>query len=390
MRVPEGPQGREMSELTVGVVRQDDAGERRVALVPESVARLAALGLGTVVQEGAGAAAWFPDAEYAGAGATVLPGQAVYERADVVVCVHPPEGAPLRAGQLLLGLLQPLLQPALARRLAEAKVSAVSLDGLPRTLSRAQSMDALTSQANVAGYKAAVLAADLYGGYFPMLMTAAGTVRPASVLVLGAGVAGLQAIGTARRLGAVVTGYDVREAARADIASTGASVLDLGTEATGEGGYARELTAEEAAGQQDAMAAAVARFDVVITTAQVPGRTPPVLVTAEALAAMRPGSVVVDLSASDLGGNVVGSAPERTLVTDAGVTVVGAGNLAAAVPRAASTAYARNVVALLSHLVADGRIVFDPADEITAGVLVTHDGEVVHPAVRELLNGDPA
>ena len=390
MRVPEGPQGREMSELTVGVVRQDDAGERRVALVPESVARLAALGLGTVVQEGAGAAAWFPDAEYAAAGATVLPGQAVYERADVVVCVHPPEGAPLRAGQLLLGLLQPLLQPALARRLAEAKVSAVSLDGLPRTLSRAQSMDALTSQANVAGYKAAVLAADLYGGYFPMLMTAAGTVRPASVLVLGAGVAGLQAIGTARRLGAVVTGYDVREAARADIASTGASVLDLGTEATGEGGYARELTAEEAAGQQDAMAAAVARFDVVITTAQVPGRTPPVLGTAEALAAMRPGSVVVDLAASDLGGNVVGSAPERTMVTDAGVTVVGAGNLAAAVPRAASTAYARNVVALLSHLVADGRIVFDPADEITAGVLVTHDGEVVHPAVRELLNGDPA
>ena len=390
MRVPEGPQGREMSELTVGVVRQDDAGERRVALVPESVARLAALGLGTVVQEGAGAAAWFPDAEYAGAGATVLPGQAVYERADVVVCVHPPEGAPLRAGQLLLGLLQPLLQPALARRLAEAKVSAVSLDGLPRTLSRAQSMDALTSQANVAGYKAAVLAADLYGGYFPMLMTAAGTVRPASVLVLGAGVAGLQAIGTARRLGAVVTGYDVREAARADIASTGASVLDLGTEATGEGGYARELTAEEAAGQQDAMAAAVARFDVVITTAQVPGRTPPVLVTAEALAAMRPGSVVVDLAASDLGGNVVGSAPERTLVTGAGVTVVGAGNLAAAVPRAASAAYARNVVALLAHLVADGRIVLDQADEITAGVLVTHDGEVVHPAVRELLNGDPA
>ncbi|HEY7101979.1 MAG TPA: NAD(P) transhydrogenase subunit alpha [Mycobacteriales bacterium] len=381
-----------MSELTVGVVRQDDVGERRVALVPESVARLAALGLGTAVQEGAGAAAWFPDADYAAAGATVVPGPALYERADIVVCIRPPDGAPLREGQLLLGLLQPLLEPALARRLAETKVTAVSLDGLPRTLSRAQSMDALTSQANVAGYKAAVLAADLYGGYFPMLMTAAGTVRPASVLVLGAGVAGLQAIGTARRLGAVVTGYDVREAARADIASTGASVLDLGgaTSATGEGGYARALTAEESARQQDAMAAAVARFDVVITTAQVPGRTPPVLVTAEALAAMRPGSVVVDLAASDLGGNVVGSAPERTVVTDAGVTVVGAGNLAAAVPRAASTAYARNVVALLSHLVADGRIVLDPADEITAGVLVTHDGEVVHAAARELLNGDPA
>jgi H+-translocating NAD(P) transhydrogenase subunit alpha len=379
-----------MSELTVGVVRQDDAGERRVALVPESVARLAAFGLGTIVQEGAGAAAWFPDADYAAAGATVVPGPAVYEQADIVVCVRPPDPAPLREGQLLLGLLQPLLEPGLARALAEAKVTAVSLDGLPRTLSRAQSMDALTSQANVAGYKAAVVAADLYGGYFPMLMTAAGTVRPASVLVLGAGVAGLQAIGTARRLGAVVAGYDVREAARADIASTGATVLDLVTEATGEGGYARELTAEEAARQQDAMAAAVARFDVVITTAQVPGRTPPVLVTAEALAAMRPGSVVVDLAASDLGGNVVGSVPERTVVTDGGVTVVGAGNLAAAVPRAASTAYARNVVALLSHLVVDGRIVLDPADEITAGVLVTHDGEVVHAAVRELLNGDPA
>jgi NAD(P) transhydrogenase subunit alpha len=312
--------------------------------------------------------------------------------------VHPPDPAPLRAGQLLLGLLQPLLDPRLARALAEAKVTAVSLDGLPRTLSRAQSMDALSSQANVAGYKAAVLAADLYGGYFPMLMTAAGTVRPASVLVLGAGVAGLQAIGTARRLGAVVTGYDVREAARADIASTGASVLELaaggaggaGEGATGAGGYARELTADEAARQQDAMAAAVARFDVVITTAQVPGRTPPVLVTEAALAAMRPGSVVVDLAASDLGGNVVGSVPERTVVTDGGVTVVGAGNLPAAVPRAASTAYARNVVALLSHLVADGRIVLDPTDEITAGVLVTHEGEVVHPAVRELLNGDPA
>jgi NAD(P) transhydrogenase subunit alpha len=379
-----------MSELTVGVVREDDVGERRVALVPESVARLAALGLGTVVQAGAGAAAWFPDAEYAAAGAEVAPGPAVYERADVVVCVHPPDPAPLRAGQLLVGLLQPLLDPGLARRLAEAKVTAVSLDGLPRTLSRAQAMDALSSQANVAGYKAALLAADLYGGYFPMLMTAAGTVRPASVLVLGAGVAGLQAIGTARRLGAVVTGYDVREAARADIASTGATVLDLATEATGEGGYARELTAEEAARQQDAMAAAVARFDVVITTAQVPGRTPPVLVTAAALAAMRPGSVVVDLAASALGGNVVGSEPERTVVTDGGVTVVGAGNLAAAVPRAASTAYARNVVALLSHLVTDGRVALDPGDEITAGVLVTHDGAVVHPAVRDLLNGEPA
>jgi NAD(P) transhydrogenase subunit alpha len=379
-----------MSELAVGVVRQDEADERRVALVPESVARLAALGLRTVVEPGAGGSAWYPDADYTAAGATVVPAPAFYEQADIVVCLRPPDPAPLREGQLLVGLLQPLLDPGLARVLAEAKVTAISLDGLPRTLSRAQSMDALSSQANVAGYKAALLAADLYGGYFPMLMTAAGTVRPAAVLVLGAGVAGLQAIGTARRLGAVVTGYDVREAARADIASTGATVLDLQAEATGEGGYARALTAAETARQQDAMAAAVGRFDVVITTAQVPGRTPPVLVTAPALAGMRPGSVVVDLAASALGGNVAGSEPDRTVVTDAGVTVVGAGNLAAAVPRAASTAYARNVVALLGHLVRDGRPALDPADEITAGVLVTHDGEVVHPAVRDLLNGETA
>ncbi|HEY6744518.1 MAG TPA: NAD(P) transhydrogenase subunit alpha [Mycobacteriales bacterium] len=377
-----------MSELAVGVVREGGAGERRVGLVPESAARLAARGLRTVVQTGAGAAAWFPDSEFAAAGATVT--DTVYEQSDIVVCLHPPDPALLREGQLLVGLLQPLLDPALARTLAEAKVTAISLDGLPRTLSRAQSMDALTSQANVAGYKAAVLAADLYGGYFPMLMTAAGTVRPATVLVLGAGVAGLQAIGTARRLGAVVTGYDVREAARADIASTGATVLDLGTDAAGEGGYARALTPEEAARQQEAMTAAIARFDVVITTAQVPGRTPPVLVTEAALAAMHPGSVVVDLAASDLGGNVAGSVPDRTVVTAGGVTLVGAGNLAASVPRAASTAYARNVVALLSHLVQDGRPVLDPADEITAGVLISHDGEVVHPAVRALLNGESA
>jgi NAD(P) transhydrogenase subunit alpha len=377
-----------MGELAVGVVREGGAGERRVGLVPESVARLAARGLRTVVQAGAGAAAWFPDAEYAAAGATVAPDLAVYEQSDVIVCLRPPDPDRLREGQLLVGLLQPLLDPALAAALAEAKVTAISLDGLPRTLSRAQSMDALTSQANVAGYKAAVLAADLYGGYFPMLMTAAGTVRPATVLVLGAGVAGLQAIGTARRLGAVVTGYDVREAARADIASTGAAVLSLEADAAGAGGYARSLTEAEAARQQDAMRAAVARFDVVITTAQVPGRQPPVLVTAEALAAMHPGSVVVDLAASDLGGNVAGSVPDGTVVTGGGVTVVGAGNLAASVPRAASTAYARNVVALLSHLIPDGRPVLDPADEITAGVLVTHDGEVVHPAVRALLNGE--
>jgi NAD(P) transhydrogenase subunit alpha len=244
-------------------------------------------------------------------------------------------------------------------------------------------MDALSSQANVAGYKAALVAADAYGGYFPMLMTAAGTIRPARVLVLGAGVAGLQAIGTSRRLGAIVTGYDVRDAARADVASMGATFLDLGAavSATGEGGYARELTDEEQARQQLAMASAVATFDVVITTAQVPGRRPPLLISAEAVAMMRPGSVLVDLAASPMGGNVEGSIPDTTIVAGNGVTLIGAGNLPATVPQAASTAYARNLAALLAHLVQDGRVVLDPADEITAGVLITQDGEVVHPAV---------
>jgi NAD(P) transhydrogenase subunit alpha len=244
-------------------------------------------------------------------------------------------------------------------------------------------MDVLSSQANVAGYKAALVAADTYGGYFPMLMTAAGTIRPATVLVVGAGVAGLQAIGTCRRLGAIVTGYDARDAARADVASTGAAFLDLdtGVSATGAGGYARELTDREQHEQQEAMARAVAGFDVVITTAQVPGHRPPVLVSATALAAMRPGSVVVDLAAGALGGNVDGSVPDRVVVTANGVTVIGAGNLAAEVPRAASTSYSRNIAALLTHLIHDGQVHLDPADEITAGVLVTHDGEVVHPAV---------
>jgi NAD(P) transhydrogenase subunit alpha len=373
-----------MSALAVGVLRETLAGERRVALVPDTTARLRALGLPVLVESRAGEAAWFPDAAYEAAGARVVDRATVCSDSAVLTCLHAPaDRAELRAGQILLGLLQPELDPALAQELAEARVTALSLDGLPRTLSRAQSMDALSSQANVAGYKAALVAADAYGGYFPMLMTAAGTIRPARVLVLGAGVAGLQAIGTARRLGAIVTGYDVRDAARADVASMGAAFLDLGAalSATGAGGYARELTAEEQASQQMSMAGAVATYDVVITTAQVPGRRPPLLISAEALAMIRPGSVVVDLASSAMGGNVEGSIPDTTIVSGNGVTLIGAGNLPAAVPQAASTAYARNVAALLAHLVQDGELVLDTDDEITAGVLITHDGAVVHPAV---------
>jgi NAD(P) transhydrogenase subunit alpha len=381
-----------MSALTVGAVAETAPGERRVALSPDGAARLQTAGHQVIVEAGAGAAAWFPDADYTDAGARLVSRHEVYEQADIVVCVHPPAEADvtlLRPGQVLIGLLAPLVDPHLARSLAEAKVTAISLDGLPRTVSAAQSMDVLSSQANVAGYKAALLAADTYGGYLPMFMTAAGTTRPARVLVIGAGVAGLQAISTARRLGAVVTGYDVRDAARSDVLSTGARFLDLGTavSAAGDGGYARALTDDERDTQQSALNAAIAGFDIVITTAQVPGRRPPSLVSASGLAAMQPGSVVIDLAASELGGNVEGSVPETTTVTGNGVTVIGAGNLPSGVPKAASTAYARNIVALLAHLVRDGSLVLDPDDTITAGVLITHDGDIIRPAVRALLEG---
>jgi NAD(P) transhydrogenase subunit alpha len=368
-----------MDVRTVGVVRETAPAEHRVALAPDGTARLRELGLEVLVEQGAGRLAWFPDEAYLAGGADVVDRARLLERADIVLCVHPPDPRTLREGQALVGLLAPALNPELVTTLAEAKVTAFSLDGLPRTLSRAQAMDALTSQANIAGYKAAVLAADTYGGYFPMLMTAAGTVRPATVLVLGAGVAGLQAISTARRLGASVTGYDVRPAARDEVRSTGAAFLDLGQLDSGDTaatGYAREQSAAEQQAQQEKLSAAIGTFDVVITTAQVPGRRPPLLVSAAALAALRPGSVVVDLAASSFGGNVESSAPDRTIVTEHGVTVIGAGNLPSTMPQAASTAYSRNITALLAHLVDDGTLAVDPDEEIQAGVLVTHDGHV--------------
>jgi NAD(P) transhydrogenase subunit alpha len=358
---------------TVGVLRETVPRERRVALTPDGVARLRKQDIEVLVEAGAGEQAWFDDVGYAGAGAEIRARDQVFAEADVLVGVHPPaDGDVLRPGQVIIALH---LDPA---REAGKDVTAISLDRLPRTLSRAQAMDALTSQANVAGYKAALVAAEAYGGFFPMLMTAAGTTRPAQVLVLGAGVAGLQAIATARRLGAMVSGYDVRPAARADITSTGANVLDLGTPATGdgEGGYARALTADEARDQNSALAAKIPAFDVVITTAQVPGGRPPLLVPAAALDGMRPGSVVLDIAASVDGGNVEGSLPDTRIVTEGGVTVIGAGNLASTVPGAASTAYGRNVLALLAHLMPDGVLTLDLDDEIQAAVIACHGGQI--------------
>jgi proton-translocating NAD(P)+ transhydrogenase subunit alpha len=376
--------------MKVAVVKETEPGERRVALVPETVPRLVQAGLEVLVEAGAGDSAWLPDSAYTAAGAAITSTGDLYATADVILTVTRPDEAALarlRGGQAVIGMLSPLTDPRLARDLAAAGVTAVSLDGLPRTLSRAQGMDALSSQANVAGYKAALVAADAYGRFFPLLITAAGTARPAKLLVLGAGVAGLQAIGTARRLGAQVSGYDVRPASKGEVESLGATFIELTSpvNAAGEGGYARELTAEERDAQQAELAAHIARHDVVITTAQVPGRRPPLLVTEDAVRAMSAGSVIVDMGASPLGGNVAGSVAGETIVTANGVTIIGAQQLAAAVPTAASNAYSRNISALLLHMVSEGALAIDTTDEIQAGVVVTHGGEVVHPAVAKLL-----
>lgn len=373
-------------ELVVGVVRERGDGERRVALTPDGVTRLQQRGIRVVVERDAGARALFPDETYAAAGAGIVSAPELRAQADVTVRVGPPDETDLDGlgqGHVMVGLLDPLHRPDFALRLAEAKVSALSLEFLPRTLSRAQSMDVLTSQANVAGYQAVMVAASAYDGFFPMLTTAAGTTRPATVLVLGTGVAGLQALATARRLGAVTSGSDVRDAARAEVTSVGASFLDLGATATGAGGYARDLSEQERQAQQLAVAKAIARFDIVITTAQVPGRRPPLLVDQDALSSMAPGSVVVDLAAGPLGGNVTGSVPDSTTVTGNGVVVIGAGNLPSRAPRAASTAYSRNVCALLAALAPEGKVVMDLSDEVLANLLITHEGQVVHPRVLE-------
>jgi NAD(P) transhydrogenase subunit alpha len=376
--------------MKAAVIKETAPGERRVALVPDALARLRPAGIEVLVERGAGDSAWLTDAAYADAGASIVSVAELYRSADVILTVTKPPAemvGNLRRGQAVIGMLGPLTDPELAATLAARGVTVISLDGLPRTLSRAQPMDALTSQANVAGYKAALVAAAEFGRFFPMLITAAGTVRPAKVLVLGAGVAGLQAIGTARRLGAVVSGYDVRPAAKGEVESLGATFIELAAavNAAGEGGYARELTAEERQAQQDELAGHIARHDVIITTAQVPGRRPPLLVTEDALKAMSPGSVIVDMGASALGGNVTGSCPGQTVITGNGVTIIGADNLPATVPTAASNAYSRNISTLLLHMTADGTLAIDTGDEIQAGVVIAHDGKIVNPAVAALV-----
>jgi len=380
--------------MKAAVVKETAPGERRVALVPEGVTKLGRAGIEVLVERGAGEDAWLGDSLYDDAGATIVSAAELYRDADVILTVTRPSADVVRLlgpGQAVIGMLAPLIYPELAAALAAQGVTAISLDQLPRTLSRTQPMDALSSQANVAGYKAALVAAAEFGRFFPMLITAAGTARPAKVLVLGAGVAGLQAIGTARRLGAVVSGYDVRPASKIEVESLGATFVELttGVSAAGEGGYARELTVEERQAQQDELAGHIARHDVVITTAQVPGRRPPLLVTEDAIKAMTAGSVIVDMGASTLGGNVSGSRPGETVVTGNGITIIGADNLPASMPTAASNAYSRNIGTLLEYLTADGALAIDTSDEIQAGVVITHDGRVVQESVAALLGPQP-
>jgi len=376
--------------MKLGVARETAPGERRVALVPDSLAKLTSAGVDVLVEAGAGRGALIPDSAFEAAGAKVVPTDELYAQSDVIVRVQKPseaEAGRLRSGQAVVGLLQPLLDPKLMAGLAKQGVTAISLDAIPRTLSRAQTMDALSSQANVGGYKAVIMAADAFGRYFPLLTTAAGTAKPANVLILGIGVAGLQAIGTARRLGAVVKAYDVRPETREQAESLGAQFVTLQTkiDATGAGGYARELTPEERAAQQAELNEVIGGMDIVITTAQVPGRKPPVLVTADAVAKMKPGSVIVDMAASALGGNCELSKPGETVVTDNLVTILSPENLPATMPIGASQFYARNLSALLLQLIKDGALNLDPADEIAGPVTITHGGEIRSEAVRKLL-----
>src|ERR1700735_780164 len=378
----------EVTSMKVAVLRETAPGERRVSLVPEAVTKLRAADLEVLVESGAGDGAWLSDDAFTEAGASIATRGEIQQTADVIVTVGRPDEEAItafRPSQAVLGMLAPPGGPGFARRPAKTGVPPGSVDVIPRPLPRAQQMDALSSQANIAGYKAAVLAADTFGRFFPLLITAAGTARPAKVLVLGTGVAGLQAIGTARRLGALVSAYDVRPETRTEVESVGGTFIELTSvgPASGEGGYARDLTPEERQAQQDELAGHIARQDVVITTAQVPGRRPPLLVTADALKSMAAGSVIVDMGASALGGNVAGSAPGETLVTENGVTLIGAGSLPSTMPAAASAMYARNISALLLYMIKDGAIVLDPADDLLAGVVVTRDGQVVHPALAE-------
>ncbi|MEO8597045.1 MAG: NAD(P) transhydrogenase subunit alpha [Candidatus Solibacter sp.] len=380
--------------IIVGFVAEGSPGERRVAMVPGALAVLNKSGVEWMMEPGAGAAAGFPDAEYVAKGVRLAAREEVFRAAEVLLQVRGPGANPetgatdlqlLHTGQTAIGFGEALSAGEAARALAQRGVNFLAMELMPR-ITRAQSMDALSSMATVAGYKAVLLAADNLPRMFPMLMTAAGTVAPARVLVIGAGVAGLQAIATARRLGAVVSGYDIRAAVKEQIESLGARFVVLEVEAGGaedKGGYAKAMGEEFYARQRELLGAVLALQSVVITTAAVPGRKAPVLITRAMVEQMEPGSMIVDIAA-ERGGNCELTRPGETVV-HGGVSILGPLNLPSTIPYHASQMYAKNIATLLKYLVKDGALALSREDEIVRETLVTHGGEVVHPKVREML-----
>ena len=369
----------EKAEATVvfGVLNETSEHESRVALTPDIVARLRKSGVNCLIETGAGIASHYVDEDYTKAGAQVVSADEVIARADALGFVDRPSDALLarvKQGTWIIGMLGSFTDAAYIAAIEKAGLVGVAMEKLPRQLSSAQSMDEMTSQNSVMGYKAAIVAANAYSSFLPMMTTAAGTIRPAKVLILGAGIAGLQAIGTAKRLGAVVTAYDVRPASKGEVESLGAKFLDLGldfSKGQGEGGYARALSAEEQAQQQAAVDQKAAGFDIVITTAKVPGRKPPVLLTKAGVAGLHRGAVIVE---SDLGGNVEGSTV-GTQVTENGVTIIGAPYLASGVSTTASNLLSRNVADVLAHFVRDGRLAIDLNEELDNAMVVAGRGE---------------
>jgi NAD(P) transhydrogenase subunit alpha len=373
--------------LSIGVLRETAADEARVALTPEIAAKFAALGVTVQMQTQAGHSSHFDDQAYGGV-QFQADGAAVLAKSNVLLKVQPPSSAEvdaLQPGSVVVGFMQPQSRLDIVRRMRDRKITSFAVELIPR-ISRAQSMDALSSQAAAAGYKAALIAANALDKFLPMLTTAAGTIRPAQVLVIGAGVAGLQAIATSRRLGAIVEAYDVRAATKEQVQSLGAKFVDTGVAAEGTGGYARELTAEERAKQQEILDQHIARADAVITTAAIPGRPAPRIISKTAVEAMGAGAVIVDLAAES-GGNCELTVPGETTVTANGVKILGPRNLPSELARHASQMYARNLLNFLQPAIKDGRLEIDWQDEVFAQSALTHDGEVRHAGTAKLLEG---
>jgi len=374
--------------ITISAVRETAPGERRVALTPDVAKKLKARQVDLVIEHDAGKAASFPDAAFKDV--EVVPdARSALAKADVLLSVQPPtleEIATLKPGTVTIGYLQPHLAPERIKALRDAKITSFAMELLPRT-TRAQAMDVLSSQANIAGYKAVLIAAEASPKFFPMLTTAAGTVRPSKALIVGAGVAGLQAIATARRLGAQVEGFDVRPETKEQIQSLGAKYVELGVSAAGAGGYARELTAEERAQQQAALAEHIKGVDVIVTTAAVPGRKAPRIISADMVRGMKAGSVIVDIAA-ETGGNCELTEAGKSIVTDNGVTIIGPVNLAATAPIHASELYAKNLYNFLElSITKEGELNLDWNDELIAKTCVTHAGEIKHELTKQLVEG---